>query len=157
LCSKAVSVNVTLTVDIDTVKPTIADAGCDPIANRVRVLFSEPVTTSTATDLNNYSMDSGLTVTAATLLADNATVMLTLDADLVANQLYNLTVQNITDRSISANVMDQAIVPIAGCICSNGVVLVQMYRGDTGANNFQTMTNNPKFPNSPDVTALLTT
>jgi len=145
----------TLTVTFDTVKPTIVDSGCDLVNhNGIRLTFSEPVTTATATDPGNYAIDGGLSVNTATLLADNKTVLLTLSDVLVPNSPYQLTVQNIQDLAFDPNTMDTAIRDIVGCVCSNGFVLVEMYRGDSGPNNFQTMTNNPKFPNSPDIISL---
>jgi hypothetical protein len=149
-CSQATTRDASLTVDIDTINPTIVDAGCDPVDKKIRVLFSEPVTAASATDLGNYALDSGLTVDAAQLLSDNKTVLLTASSSLIPNQLYSLSVQGIVDRSITGNLLDATNVPITGCICSNGVILVEMWRGDSGPNVFQTLTNNPKFPNNPD-------
>jgi PA14 domain/Bacterial Ig-like domain/GLEYA domain len=150
LCSSATTADALLEVDIDTAIPTVVEAGCDPIDKKIRVTFSEPVTSASATALGNYGIDSGLTIDAAQLLSDNKTVLLTTSDVLVPNQLYSLTIQGVTDRSISANVMDPATMPITGCICSNGVILVELFRGDNGPNNFQTLTNNSKFPNNPD-------
>src|SRR5262249_32460449 len=116
----------------------------------IRVVFSEPVTAASATSAGNYAIDGGLTIDVATLLSDNKTVLLTASDVLVPLQTYTLTIGGIVDRSVTGNVLDTTDVIVRGCVCTNGVIQTAMYRGDTGPNNFNSLTNNPKFPNNPD-------
>jgi len=135
--------------------PQLLMRGCDADEKAIRVLFSETVLgagggANSATNTDNYLMMAVCSITGASLLADNKTVVLTANDVLTPNQLYNLSIQNVQDRSVSGNVMDPASVPVTGCICTNGVVTAELFLGDNGPNNFITMTNNPKFPNNPD-------
>jgi len=154
-CSAATSRDAAMQVDVDTIKPTVADAGCDAADKIIRVLFSETVLGAgggdrSATNTINYGIDGGLVIVGAAVLSDNKTVLLTANDVLTPNQAYTLTIANIQDRSVAGNVMDPVSLPVTGCICTNGVVMAEMWRGNSGPNNFQTLTNNPKFPNSPD-------
>jgi len=159
LCSTATTRDALLSVTIDTILPTVADAGCDPVDKKVRVVFSEPVTSASANDAGNYAFvdGSGLTVDSAQLQSDNQTVVLTASDVLVPNQLYSLHVQNVTDRSITGNVMDPVDVPITGCICSNGVILREIYDNIGGGTTLNDLTNQVKFvQNTPDIIDFLT-
>jgi hypothetical protein len=161
-CSTATSRAALLTVDIDSVAPT-AFASCDDVPggddHRLRVTFSEAVLSgggaAAADNPDNYFIDGGLVITSATLLADGKTVLLTASDVLVADAAYNLSIQNVKDRSVSGNTIDPTNLTVRGCVCANSVVQFEMFRGNSGANNFLTLSNNAKFPNNPDLVTLL--
>ena len=81
--------------------PTISSA-TSLSQTQVRVVFSEPISTATATAASNYALDLGGAVAAAALAADNLTVTLT-TSPLTHNVLYTLTVNNIQDREDPPN------------------------------------------------------
>ncbi len=69
-------------------------------ANTVNVTFNEPVTEATAENTANYTIDNGITISAAAMT--NNTVALT-TSELTEGSTYVLTVSNITDAA--GNVM----------------------------------------------------
>ncbi len=73
----------------------------------IEVLFNEPVGGTSAQTKGNYTINNGIVVNSATLLADTRTVNLTTSAH-AAGETYTLTVSNVLDRATPANVMPQA-------------------------------------------------
>jgi len=72
-------------------------------SDHVRVFFSEPVESISAQNVNNYVM-ANVTITGATLLPDNRTVIL--DAqNLQTTQAYNLIASGIADLNQPPNIM----------------------------------------------------
>lgn len=75
--------------------------------DEVTVRYSEPVLTSTATDLANYAIDNGVTILAAQMISDLQVLLTTstlpLDMDLT------LTVNNIADFDSEVIAMDSTI------------------------------------------------
>ncbi len=80
----------------------------------LEVQFSEPLEKTSAENETNYSLDNGVTVTAATLLEDYRTVRL-LTSTLSNSTTYNLTVTNVedyeTNTSISAPGIQYSFTP----------------------------------------------
>jgi hypothetical protein len=74
----------------------------------VEVLFSEPVASASAQTKDNYIINKGTAVASAALQADTRTVNLTTSAH-TAGETYSLTVRNVADRAIPANVMPQPL------------------------------------------------
>jgi len=68
----------------------------------VRVFFNEPVEQAGAQTASNFTIDNGVSISAATLAADRRTVTLTTSA-LLKNVTYTLAVNNIRDRAASPN------------------------------------------------------
>jgi glucose/arabinose dehydrogenase/PKD repeat protein len=71
-------------------------------ATTIRVLFSEPVETASAESPDNYTIDNGVSVSAAVVEPDRRTVTLS-TSTLLGNALYTLTCSNVTDRAVPAN------------------------------------------------------
>jgi hypothetical protein len=95
------SEEATLTVLPDRTQPELLSAmSLGP--TRVRVVFSEPVTESSATALPNYRLEPGATVVGAEFGDDTRTIILT-TSPLVFGAVYTLTVNGITDRAAAAN------------------------------------------------------
>ena len=93
-------------VSSDTTKPEVI-SGDFASSTMVTVSFSEPVTSATAQDINNYVFTPALTVSSAVLSASEDSVTLTIAAPgFVSGSMYNVTISNVTDTSGNANVMD---------------------------------------------------
>ncbi|MCL4179863.1 MAG: lamin tail domain-containing protein [Verrucomicrobia bacterium] len=94
--------SATLTVTGDNTRPTL-----DSVVNlgdrtRLTVRFSEPVEASSAANHSNYSINNGISVTAASFAGDTRTIILTTSA-LSLSTTYTLTVNNVRDRATSPN------------------------------------------------------
>jgi len=85
----------------DTTPPGLVSAA--PTApTRIVVTFNEPVENSGAQAIANYSIDNGVTVSAAVLASDQVTVTLT-TSTLTENVEYTLTINNVRDRATMPN------------------------------------------------------
>jgi hypothetical protein len=91
------------TTAADLEKPQIVDATAVSETG-IRVRFSEPVDVSGA----SFTLDQGLSVTAANLLSDQATVELTVSA-MTVNTEYQLSVSGVRDKATAPNTMDPAV------------------------------------------------
>jgi hypothetical protein len=70
--------------------------------NRVLVIFSERVDPATATDIANYAVNNGITISGAYLTNDSQTVAL-ITSTLSSGTNYQLTVNNVKDRAVTPN------------------------------------------------------
>jgi hypothetical protein len=86
----------------------------------IKVTFNEPVETSSAQTVTNYSIDPGIHLTGATLLSDGKTVALVTDSDFTPNTLYTLTVSHVKDGSHANNEM---ITPVANAFMYSPILL----------------------------------
>ncbi|UCF63318.1 MAG: family 16 glycosylhydrolase [bacterium] len=92
--------------DLDIDPPYMVWARVYP--DHIRVFFSEPVDPVTAQNVSNYLM-ANVTITQATLLSDNRTVIL--DAQgLIPSQVYNLIAMGIKDLNQPPNVMSASSI-----------------------------------------------
>jgi hypothetical protein len=131
LCDKvsAKSAAVSAQTPADTRQPVIEWARTFSQTS-VTAFFSEKVTAATAQTAANYTIDKGISVTAAALQTDQQTVRLTVSG-MTAGLTYTLTVSNITDASPAAN----AIAPnsAASAICRTmGYVLEEEWDNISG-------------------------
>ncbi|MDZ7366230.1 MAG: fibronectin type III domain-containing protein [candidate division KSB1 bacterium] len=74
----------------------------------VEVLFNEPITVASAQNQNNYTISHGIAVVSAALQNDTRTVFLTTSQH-TSDGTYSITIRNISDRAVPANVMPQAV------------------------------------------------
>jgi hypothetical protein len=129
------STTATLTVLPDTTRPTIVSAVNLGNNNRITVLFSEPVEPASATNVSNYALNLGVSITAVRFAGDNRTVVL--DTSLLGSGLiYTLTVNNVRDRATTPN----TILPNSQVQISTTFTPVNM--------NFIKGTNEPAGPSS---------
>ena len=94
-----------LTVTVDQTAPTLTRVQASGVDTRVRVTFSEAVTSASATTIENYGLSGGLNVSAATYNNATRTATLTLDAPMTVGTTYTVTVNNVEDTAIPANVI----------------------------------------------------
>lgn len=95
------STTATLTVTPDTTRPVISTVSAlDP--NVVSVIYSEPVEAATATNIANYGISGGITISAARFGADPRTIILSVST-LGNGVTYTLTVNNVRDRATTPN------------------------------------------------------
>jgi hypothetical protein len=99
---EVISSNCVVTVTVDTTPPTVTEAKPLGSSTSVRVTFSEPVASATATVPGNYTFTGGVTATAAVLSADGYSVTLTTTPQALNTQ-YTVTVTGVQDTALPAN------------------------------------------------------
>jgi uncharacterized repeat protein (TIGR01451 family) len=114
--------------------------------NGVEVVFTAPVDPVTATNAGNYAITPSITVQRAVIGTNGWTVKLTTTtmADAV---LHTLAVSNVQDLSNPPNTISPGST--APILKAQGVITRKVFTG-IGGNWLNSLTNNPKFPNSPD-------
>jgi hypothetical protein len=139
-----------LTVTADNIKPTVASVNQGDVSfTKLVVNFSEPVTAPTASTAANYSLSGGATVSAATLSADGFSVTLTTSA-LTANTKYTLTVNNVADRAGNA-IVANTTATLNSWVKTLSAVNVAFF-GSINGTTVDTLTNDTRYPNTPDST-----
>jgi hypothetical protein len=88
--------SATYTVVIDSIPPVLDAVAAGGKDTEAVLSFDGPVIQATAENIAHYSIDNGVAVSAASLQADNRTVVLTVSTLSTGTQ-YTLTVNNITD------------------------------------------------------------
>jgi hypothetical protein len=139
--------------DQDTTPPTISSV-TNPTATNVVVVFSEPVQVASAINSANYALNNGASVQSVVMGANDQTVVLT-TTTLASGTAYTLTVNNVRDRSSTANPL------AANSQASFSVVAQQLpglyrevYNGASGT--LSSLRNLPNYPDRPDSTGYLT-
>jgi len=115
--------------------------------NKVEVVFTAPVDPVSATAVGNYTVSPAASVIRVEMGDDTYTVVLTTTTlpDTIA---HSLTVNGVKDRSSPANTVPaNARVAI---LKGQGVITRRVFNG-IGANWLESLTNNAKFPNNPDL------
>ncbi|HTI70104.1 MAG TPA: lamin tail domain-containing protein [Candidatus Limnocylindria bacterium] len=90
-----------LSVTPDVTKPTLASA-INIGSGAIRLIFSEPVAAPGAVNAANYTLDHGVTISAAAFGADTKTIILT-TSPLAFGTTYSLAVKNVQDRARTPN------------------------------------------------------
>ncbi len=93
----------------DVTPPGVKSVEAFDLAPAALVRFTEPVEKKSAETASNYSLESGLTVTAASLSEDALSATLTLSAPPAVNTNYILKAVSIKDRSPNANVIKEPV------------------------------------------------
>ena len=147
----------TLTVTADTTPPTVVKTTADMTFTAVTLKFSEPVS-DTALTAGNYTLDQGASVVSVTRV-DDLTVRLT-TSKLAEGKAYTLSVKNVQDTATPPNTISaNTQIPIKTYVFLAGTILHQKYNNITDANGWPTgnLTNDVRFPDSPDRQDLMTT
>ncbi|MBM3837895.1 MAG: hypothetical protein FJ398_08005 [Verrucomicrobia bacterium] len=141
------SSEATLTVSADKTPPTIKSVLGSDTFDSVTVEFSEAVTAASAGAAANYSLDGGLTVSAAALVNPTTVKLTTSKQTRGAN--YNLTVKNIADTAGLTSAADTKKAFSAFDYVRGGLKF-EAYTG-IGGNAVQGLLDDPKYPGSPDI------
>jgi hypothetical protein len=137
---------------VDTQPPTIASVVGSGNFTTATVVYSEAVTSATAGDKANYSVDGGLTVSSVKVV-NPTTVRLTTSKQ-TSGTKYNVTVSNVKDL-VGNNIAANTKSSFTGFVRALGGVTWETYLGITG-NAVDNLTSDPKYPNSPDEFAVAT-
>ena len=86
----------------DTTPPTIMAANAANVSTQVKVQFSEAVDPVSSQTIGNYAINQGVTISNASLSADQMTVTLT-TSTLTTGVTYTLTVNNVKDIATIPN------------------------------------------------------
>lgn len=152
--SLAVSREALLTVTEDTTAPTVVAVHGSYLLDRVIVSFSELMDLGTATDGANYSIP-GISFPGAVLDSTGTNVILTADTPLTPGLIYDLTIENVLDRS-GRNTVPTTTLPLYAFVLSRGFAMEQLYFNLPGV-IVSDLTTSPKYPNSPDQVNFKTT
>ena len=146
-----------LNVQLDTTPPTLVSAANSGLAS-VRVIFSEPLLASTATNKANYvitNTSGPLTVLAAAWGSDAQTVLLT-TTNQTLNQAYTLTVNGVRDASSNTNLIAaNSQITFTNRAFTIGYIRRQLYNNISGT-TVANLTGSANYPNSPDAVDYLT-
>jgi hypothetical protein len=143
----------TITILADNTPPTIVSALGGAGFDTITLQFSEPVNDLQAVDPFNFTVDGGVGVNSATLGAGGTSVTLSTSAQ-TENTIYTVTVSGVQD--LAENFIENGTISFRSFVVGGGGVVFERYNGNSGGNVIQTLLNNPKFPNSPDVTSIVT-
>jgi hypothetical protein len=146
--STAHSVTAYIEVEQDSTPPTIVDINDSLTPNKLKVTFSEPVVATAANNAANYVITPSVTVNSASLQSDGKTVILGIGAT-TAGTTYTLTINNITDKSESANPLtpNSATFSSGWYAVANNVIKWSQYTGISGS-TIDTLTNNAAYINN---------
>ena len=146
------SSEATLTVVVDNVPPTIASiaAGENPTKSAfwVTIVFSERITTGTATNRNNFGISGGVTISEAVMNSET-TVTLNTSA-LTEGTEYTLTVNNVKDQSAAGNVIVPNTQKKYTLALTAGYVLWEFYPNITGT-RVDLLTSDGNYPDNPSL------
>jgi hypothetical protein len=147
--SSTLSQAAVVNVAVDTTAPLLLSARGTEGRNRVRVRFTEPVDTVSATDLANYSLtgpDGPLVITGAQLVKPDLVELQT--AKQAEGALLTLVVNNVTDASVRKNpIAPDSRAQFRAFVFFSGFVL---HRRWNGVNTIEGLKNAPGFPDAPD-------
>ncbi|MBI4657794.1 MAG: hypothetical protein HY735_02905, partial [Verrucomicrobia bacterium] len=140
----------------DTTPPTILSVVGSPSFTEATVNFSEALLPPTATNLPNYSFSApALVITAAKLGSDGKSVVLTTTQQ-TPGVTYTLIVTGVRDNALNviAPGTKATFTPQVSLVYMQGFLVREVYTGITGT-TISNLTNNAKFPNSPDAVSLI--
>ncbi|MGA1235420.1 MAG: PA14 domain-containing protein [Limisphaerales bacterium] len=144
------SADAILTVDSDVDAPTLVQANGFKDPNHVKIMFSEPLDTASATTVGNYSISGGVTVTGAAMAGADAVILTTsTQAD---GTVYTITVNNVKDAAAIANtIAANSTIVFNSVQFISGLVSWERWNGGDSIDNFVTAYNDDTL-GAPDVT-----
>ena len=145
------SVAATLTVNIDSTAPTIANAVAADNLKGVTLTFSEPVIETTAKVAANYTI-AGLTVGSATVV-NTTTVRLVTSAQ-TEGQTYTVAVLNVKDSAGNPIVAGANTRSFKAPVILPGILKFEAFTGISG-NTPADLRASAKYPSQPDEVRLL--
>ena len=139
---------VTLSVTPDKTAPGIVSTDGSRFMNSLTVVYNEDVDEDSAGDAGNYSV-SGLSIDSAEVMGRKV-VLYTADHD--AGKVYTLKINGVED--LAGNSLNTS-VDIQAYVESTGYLWWDYYGGIGGAHPMENLTDNEKYPDSPDKSMLL--
>ena len=141
-----------LTVNTDTVAPTLVLARGSATFDTVTVTFSEPVDPAMAQQTSSYQFSGGLTISSATLgtIPNDDQVVLKTSKQAEDTQ-FTLTVNNVKDLAGNTIAADSKI-QLRSFVFLTGTVLHKKYDAvdDTTGGNPDNLFADSRYPNAPD-------
>ncbi|MFM8358968.1 MAG: PA14 domain-containing protein, partial [Verrucomicrobiota bacterium] len=149
------SADAVLTVNADTVAPTLASVRGSESFNTVTVAFSEAVTAASAGNAGNYSI-AGLSISGVTVLSPTS-VRLTTAAQ-TPGARYTLTVNNVADLANTPNPIAAGTTREFGAwVLAQGFLKFESFL-NIGGTPVQNLLDDPKFQaNAPDQSGYVAT
>jgi hypothetical protein len=149
--------STTLNVLTDTAAPTLVSAMGWRLNDGVTLTFSEPLDASSATFLGNYQI-SGLTILSAARDATGTKVALATTKQ-TYDTVYTVTVNNVTDRAATPNVIaPNTTASFGGWGIGGSGFLVELFTNLTTGGAIVDLAGAPKFINNmPDVVGYVST
>jgi len=98
----------TLTLIPDVTPPTLVSVSAAGNPTALTVIFSEDMDPTSATTVGRYQLTGpggGVVLSAAALGVDARTVLLSTDAPLTEGPVYTLSIENVVDQAVPANVI----------------------------------------------------
>ena len=121
--------------------------------NDMQVIFSIPVSATTATTLTNYSLTNlsgNVPILGAAFVNDNKTIQLTTAAQTPYSPHW-LTVNSIADAGASQSIIaTNSQASFTNVPFTAGYIQRQLYFNVSNGTSVATLTSSPKFPNQPD-------
>lgn len=142
------SASATLTVNADVTPPTLVAAHGAADLSKVLLSFSEPIAQFSGEEVFNYEVQ-GFTVISAQVDATRTNIILTLDHAMAPGQITPVTIQDLSDLAGNAIAPNPSTVPLHAFTISPGFATREFYLNISGV-NVSELTNNAKYPNSPD-------
>jgi hypothetical protein len=140
----------TLTVVPDEVPPMLTSltAALNPTgtSSSLNLEFSKPVSAESASDLNHYAVNGGVTIFAVTLISETRVTIQT--SPLAPGQEYILTINNVRDQSSAGNVIATNSPTRFQLELTPGYLLWEFYPGISG-NQVDAFTAHPSYPEDP--------
>ena len=153
--SSILSTDAVLSVTADTTPPAIVSVQSVFNGDQVIVRFSEPMNAGDATDTSHYSLNGGVAISAASLSTDGRTVTLTTSAQTPGTS-YTLTVTGLRDTAATPNVIAPGSqITFNALVLTRGFLRREVWLGIPG-NKLADLTNDPRFPYSPDAVSHVT-
>lgn len=140
----------TLTVNKDTTPPTVVKANADQTSTQVLVEFSEPVN-DTALTVSNYTLDQGVTISAAARVSDTK-VMLTTSL-MPGGRAFILTVKGVQDTATTPNtIAANTQASFRTFVFQTGSVLHKKYNNisDSTGSSVDNLFADSRYPYLPD-------
>lgn len=149
----ATSSEATITVTADVTPPTIANVTGTDTFDTVTVDFSEAVTAASAGSAANYSLDGGLTVTAATIVSPTQVKLTT--SRQTPGSTYTLTIKDIVDTAGQRSAADTK-KSFPAFVSLRGGLKFEAFSG-ISSTSVDTLVDDPKYQaNTPDEVGYVT-
>lgn len=141
--------------DPDTMPPALLAAGNYGDGSVVILDFSEALDPASATNVANYALDHGVTISSASMGINSRTVRLE-TTGLTPGTGYTLSASNVADHAPVPNaIAPDTAFAFTALNLYRGFLRQENYSGIEPFGNLQAFTNHAKFPDAPDQTTVI--